>query len=162
MHDNYYDITNFSSIITGIALNQRRLTFCNAGISYLTVSADGNYYRCPRFIGHKNFLLAGIEEEHDVKEKMESFKKKLKKDPGERNLECKSCEYIYICGGMCYHHAIMSGRSEFENVPRECYQRKLMYKYIIELICKLPTEKRRKLLLFYINLWNIVKGEMTS
>ncbi|MBQ2937835.1 MAG: SPASM domain-containing protein [Clostridia bacterium] len=159
MYGNYYDITNFSSVITTIALHQRKLTFCNAGISYLTVSADGKYYRCPRFVGKYDFLLEIVEETDKVKEKIEIFKKTLKNNPGERNIECKNCIYTFICGGMCYHHAIMAGKNEFENVPQECYQRQILFEGIIELICKLPTEKRRELLLFYTKLWNTMKGD---
>lgn len=162
MNGIYYDITNFSSVITTIALHQRKLTFCNAGISYLTVSADGRYYRCPRFVGKKEFSLDTVEKTEKVKEKTEIFKKNLKTSPGERNTKCKECVYSFVCGGMCYHHAVMSGKSEFENVSRECFQRKVMFDGIVELICKLPTENRRNLLLFYTNLWNTMKGGKTS
>ena len=160
--EKFYDITNFSSVITTLALHQRKLTFCNAGISYITVSADGKYYRCPRFVGNKEFVLDTIDETNKVKENIKKFKISLKNEPGERNTECRSCVYSFICGGMCYHHAVMKGKNEFENVPRECYQRKVLFDEIIEMICKLPTEKRRKLLLFYTNLWNTMKGGKTS
>lgn len=162
MNGIYYDITNFSSVITTISLHQRKLTFCNAGISYLTVSADGRYYRCPRFVGNKKFSLDTVEKTEKVKEKTEIFKNNIKTSPGERNIKCKECVYSFICGGMCYHHAVMSGKSEFENVSRECFQRKVMFDGIVELICKLPTENRRNLLLFYTNLWNTMKGGKTS
>ena len=77
----FYDITNFSSVITAIALHQRRLTFCNAGISYLTVSADGSYYRCPRFIGNKDFCLSNVNNSNDALEEMKKFKESLKESP---------------------------------------------------------------------------------
>ena len=158
----YYEITNFSSVITTIALHQRKLTFCNAGISYLTVSAEGKYYRCPRFVGKAEYSLNSVEESEKVKEKMAKFKSSLKDTPGARNAECNNCVYAFICGGMCYHHAVMAGKNQFENVPRECYQRRIMFEGIIRLICKLPTEKRRELLLFYTNLWKTMKGGTTS
>lgn len=63
---------------------------------------------------------------------------------------------------MCYHNAVVAGKNQFENVPRECYQRRIMFESIIRLICKLPTEKRRELLLFYTNLWKTMKGGTTS
>ena len=155
---NFYEITNFSSIITSIVLHQRKLAFCNAGISYLTVSADGKFYRCPRFVGKEEFSLGTVERIENVKKQMHIFKESLKSAPGERNRECKECVYSFICGGMCYHHAIMAGKNEFENVPMECFQRKILFDAIIKMICKLSTEDRRKLLLFYTRLWNNVKG----
>ena len=158
MQGKYYEITNFSNIIVSLALHQRKLTFCNAGISYLTVSADGKYYMCPRFVGNDDFSFFDVEESDKAKEKMEVFKKNLLNNPGERNLNCKNCLYVFICGGMCYHHAIASGKTIFENVPRECYQRMVMFEGIIQMVCRLPVENRRELLLFYITLWNSVKG----
>ncbi|MDO5557826.1 MAG: radical SAM protein [Clostridia bacterium] len=155
---NLYEITNFSSIITTIALHQRKLTFCNAGISYITVSADGKYYKCPRFVGKRQYLLSNIEEQDKIKQKIKQFSESLGSSPGERNKECNKCAYMYICGGMCYHHAAMLGKKEFENVERECYQRKVLFSELIQMLCKLPIENRRKLLLFYIKLWNKVKG----
>lgn len=156
INNKFYDITNISSIIISLVLNQRKLAFCNAGISYLTVSADGKYYRCPRFIGYEKFSFNG--ENDTVKQNLESFKKSLKDSPTTRNNQCAECIYAYLCGGMCYHHAYSSGLTEFENVPRECIQRKILFEGTIKLLCELSPKKRRNLLLFFTKLWNTNKG----
>lgn len=153
----YYDITNFSSIIIMLALHQKKFTFCNAGISYLTVSADGKIYRCPRFIGNNAYSIGTLNEREKIIEKMKKLKKNLKSSPIERNEECYKCVYAYICGGMCYHHAVTKGKHEFDNVDKECYQRKLVFDNLIELICKLSKNNRRNLLLYYIKLWKSIK-----
>ena len=155
----FYDITNFSRVIINIALGQRNLSHCNAGISYLAVSADGKYYRCPRFVGNDNFLLGCINDETEVYKSLKSFKEKLSL-PTLRNSQCDLCTYVYLCGGMCYHHSFSQNNDEFSTTPRECIERITIFEGIIKMICKLSTKERRMLLLFYTNLWNLIrKGE---
>lgn len=150
-----YDITNISSIVTSLVLNQRKLAFCNAGVSYLTVSADGKYYRCPRFVGKKEFSFNT--DNKNINENLDAFRKTLKESPTKRNSRCAECIYVYLCGGMCYHYAISFGLTEFETVPRECIQRKILFEGTIKLLCELSPKERRLLLLFYTKLWNAKK-----
>ncbi len=109
-------------------------------------------------LAKKEYKITTVDETTKINEEMKKFVKTLKSSPGERNVECQKCVYSYICGGMCYHHAVMSGKTQFENVSRECYQRKMMFDEIVKLICKLSPENRRKLLLYYTKLWNTLKG----
>lgn len=155
-NNKFYEITNFSRVIINIALNQRNLSHCNAGISYLAVSADGTYYRCPRFVGHSKFSLGDVKESKILQNKLKDFKKKVKDDPTKRNIKCKKCKFVYLCGGMCYHHAYMSKLNEFESVPRECIEKITIFEGIIKFICKLSIKERRELLLFYTNLWKAI------
>lgn len=154
-----YDITNFSRVIINLALNQRNLSHCNAGISYLAVSADGKYYRCPRFVGNEEFSLGNVKDEKSFNKKMEDFKERLS-IPDKRNFHCNQCVYVYLCGGMCYHHSYMVSNYEFNTTPRECNERITIFEGIIKGLCQLSTKERRTLLLFYTNLWNLIrKGE---
>ena len=154
-----YDITNFSRVIINLALNERNLTHCNAGISYLAVSADGKYYRCPRFVGLEEFSLGNVENNKNLVKKMDDFKYKLT-IPEKRNVNCSKCIYVYLCGGMCYHHSYMASNYEFSTTPRECRERITIFDGVIKGICKLSTKERRTLLLFYTHLWNLIrKGE---
>lgn len=148
-----YDITNISSVIIAVVFGQRKLAFCNAGISYLTLSADGKYYRCPRFVGNTSFGLGDVDDESGVTTSHMNFMLSLRNNPAQRNNVCNTCEYVFLCGGMCYHHAVTSGLSEFDNVSRECQQRRKIFDNTIKLICRLTTDERRKLLLYYNNLW---------
>lgn len=155
-NNKFYEITNFSRVIINIALNQRNLSHCNAGISYLAVSADGKYYRCPRFVGHSKFSLGNVKEDIILQNKLKEFKKNVKDNPTKRNIKCRKCKFVYLCGGMCYHHAYMSKLNEFESVQRECIEKITIFEGIIEFICKLSVKERRKLLLFYTNLWKAI------
>lgn len=157
----YYDITNITSILTSIVLHRRCKSHCNAGISYITLSADAKYYRCPRFVGTKLFCMGTAEDSDTLLSNMEIFKTNLGESAMKRNFNCENCPYVYLCGGVCYHHAYVSGFQEYQNVPKECAQKKLIFDKTIELICRLSTYERSQLLLFLIDIWNNYGKENT-
>lgn len=151
---NYYDITNITTALVSIVLHQRCKSHCNAGISYITLSADGKYYRCPRFIGNKLFCMGTVEEPNILLNNMEKFQASLGESAIERNSNCKECPYVFLCGGVCYHHAYALGFQEHKNIPKECSQNQLIFDSTINLICSLSTFERGQLLLFLIDIWN--------
>lgn len=150
----YYDITNITSVLASIVLHQRCKAHCNAGISYITLSADAKYYRCPRFVGNEPFCMGTVEESHTLLNNMQKFKASLGESAIKRNLNCENCPYVYLCGGVCYHHAYVAGFHEHQDIPMECVQNKLIFDKTIELICRLSTFERSQLLLFLIDIWN--------
>lgn len=151
---NFYDITNITSVLASIVLHQRCKAHCNAGISYITLSADAKYYRCPRFVGTKSFCMGTVEDSKLLVSNMEKFKTSLGESAIKRNSNCENCPYVYLCGGVCYHHAYVAGLHEHQDVPTECVQNKLIFDKTIELICRLSTSERGQLLLFLIDIWN--------
>lgn len=154
----FYDITNISSIIALIALKKRKISNCNAGLSYLTFSADGKIYRCPRFIGNKKFCIGSIEEK--VEKNIENEKNNIKEILNSRKKICNKCVYHNLCGGTCYHHASTKGKSMLDIVTDECYLKKLVFSEAINLICTLSDKERRKFILFLSDLWKECgKGE---
>lgn len=151
---NYYDITNITSVLASIVLHQRCKAHCNAGISYITLSADAKYYRCPRFVGTKSFCMGTVEKPNILLSNMEKFKASLGESAIRRNSNCENCAYVYLCGGVCYHHAYVTGFHEHQDIPSYCIQNKLIFDKTIELICCLSTSERSQLLLFLIDIWN--------
>lgn len=150
----YYDITNITSVLASIVLHQRCKAHCNAGISYITLSADAKYYRCPRFVGTKSFCMGTAEDSNTLLNNMDKFKASLGESAIKRNSNCENCPYVYLCGGVCYHHAYVAGLHEHQDIPTECVQNKLIFDKTIELICRLSTSERGQLLLFLIDIWN--------
>lgn len=148
-----YDITNLTKVICSIVLHTRYRTHCNAGISYLTVSPEGNYYRCPRFVGNKDFYMGKINKIEEVTRNMENFKNILGRNASNRNSGCAKCHFVNLCGGMCYHHANFLQKDQFAIAPKECLQRKTIYKWVLRLICNLSVTERRNLLHFLMGLW---------
>lgn len=155
-NQDFYDISNITEPITSIVLQKRKRTHCNAGISYLSVSAEGEIYRCPRFTGNKLFSYGNIQEtkRDQISIATDQFKKSVFKNNGEKNTSCATCPFKYLCGGMCYHHAFTTNESEFSIVSRECSYRKLIFRLVLNLICSLTTSERRNFLLFLNQFWN--------
>ncbi len=148
---NMYDITNISRIVSAIVFGQKYVSHCNAGISYVTLSADGKYYRCPRFIGkeefsfnNKNVIIS--------KKNRENIRKENK--VAKRKDGCNECSYVNLCGGVCKYHIFMSELNKIDGISKECLQRKVLFEKTLELICKLNEEERRQYLLFLSSLWD--------
>lgn len=150
----YYDITNITSVLASIVLHQRCKAHCNAGISYITLSADAKYYRCPRFVGTESFCMGTVQDLNTLLNNMDKFKASLGESAIKRNSNCENCPYVYLCGGVCYHHAYVAGFHEHQDIPMECAQNQLIFDKTIELICRLSTSERSQLLLFLIDIWN--------
>ncbi len=148
-----YDITNLTKVICSIVLHSKYKTHCNAGISYLTVSPEGNYYRCPRFIGNKDFYMGNVIKTEEVIHNMENFKNMLGVNASSRNSSCAKCCFVNLCGGMCYHHAYFLHKNQFGIADKECLQRKTIYRWVLRLVCNLSLIDRRNLLYFLIGLW---------
>lgn len=151
----YIDVTNISEPITAIVLKKRKRAHCNAGVSYLSVSAEGEIYRCPRFTGNRRFALGSVAQQPQstVGKRMLEFQATLKRDAGDRTLDCANCPFIYLCGGVCFHHAFSVSGAEFATVPRECVYRRQLFQNVLELLCKLDVSERRAYLLHLSRLW---------
>jgi len=146
----YYNITNITSVVVSLAFNLRTIAHCNAGVSYLSVSADGKFYRCPRFTGHQDFCLGSLEtlDYKQIETSIANFREELKDNTGNRTLHCNNCNFIYLCGGICYHHAFTVSKSQFGQVPRECFYRKKLYDLVFKFVCKLTESDRNDFLLY--------------
>lgn len=151
----YFDITNITSPIASIVLKKKKLSHCNAGLSYMSISADGKIYRCPRFTGHKQFSLGTVKKidltQIDVA--IDRLTLSLGKNVGARVFDCSNCAFVYLCGGMCYHHSYLTNGSEFEINQKECYYRQQLFGKILDLICRMSVAERRSFLLYLNQSW---------
>lgn len=150
----YFDITNITEPIVSLVLKRKKRSHCNAGVSYLSVSAEGNIYRCPRFTGNPNFILGDLTRSGEqIENAMSRFRASLKDNAGERSIDCASCPFVHLCGGVCYHQAFSLLGSEFSAVPRECVYRQKLFGLVLSLLSGLSVFERRDYLLFLNRLW---------
>lgn len=150
------DITNVTEPIVSVALKRRKRAHCNAGISYLSVSADGSYYRCPRFTGHNTHRVGDIRSGPEViDESAKQFIERLGANAGSRSESCAACPFSALCGGICYHHALSRNGSadEFSPVKEECFFRKALFHEALKITCSLSVSERRDLLSGLKKLW---------
>jgi len=151
----YFDISNITDVMVAIALKRKKKAHCSAGLSYLSVSADGKLYRCPRLTDLREFSSGELGNANtlDLQESIKQFNSSLKGNVGDRIRECSKCVFVFLCGGICYHHAFIKGGNQFTSIPRECLYRKFIFERIIKLICNLSKEQRRSFMLFLDHFW---------
>ena len=154
----YYDVTNLTRIVSYVIFHNKCRAHCNAGISYITMSADGKYYPCPRFVGISGCCIG--KDQKSVVDYTNQLNDKIKNSAIDRSADCKNCCFSYICGGVCMHHAYVMNGHIFNTVNRECVERKTIFKEALNLLCSLSVIERRKFLLFLNMIWekNNIKG----
>lgn len=76
----------------------KRITACGAGIEYLAVSPQGEFYPCHQFVGESDFVIGNIDTGITNQKIMERFKGSniFSKDA------CRSCWAKYFCSGGCH------------------------------------------------------------
>lgn len=139
-----YEITNFSQILFQLLFKERKISHCNAGLSYLGVAADGLMYKCPRFTDISGHQFADINDLNKVEKKLNIFRQKLRENAGERNINCSQCPYIFLCGGLCHYDLFQKNKSVLDLIPEQCQLRKKIYYETIKLYANLPESTKRK------------------
>ncbi|WP_130808275.1 radical SAM/SPASM domain-containing protein [Senegalia massiliensis] len=155
----YYNLTNITSVLLAIALNLKTKSHCSAGKSYLSVSSEGNIYKCPRFTGVEKHSFGKIDTNQltQIESEIRMFDDSLQTSVADRDGNCNYCTFIYLCGGMCYHHSFTkSSGSQFTRIESECNYRKQLYKRTLELIVKLTPLERRDFIRFLMTNRDIV------
>lgn len=121
---------------------------CNTGVKQLTLSADGEFYPCPKFaaINKKN----GSVDEGSID--LTIGDEVIKKDNRE---QCVTCWLRYACKSYCYalKYRNIDGR---EVIPIRCIHNDLMFENIIRNIISL--KKRGKLVEVYKKVCTILKN----
>jgi len=143
----FYEITNFSQIFFQLLFKEKKISHCNAGLSYLGVAADGSMYKCPRFTDMEGHQFANIKDGKEVRNKIASFRQELRKDARFRNSHCRRCPFVFLCGGLCHYDLLQKGKNIYQVIPEQCELRKRIYEDVIKLYSRLPKDIKRKLFL---------------
>lgn len=144
---NFYEITNFSDALLQIVFKERKISHCNAGLSYLGISADGSMYKCPRFTGFRDHRFGSVLDENEMIKKQKAFKIGLKENAGSRNKVCFNCPFVLLCGGLCHYDLFRKGKTDSDLVEEQCQLRKCIYKEVIKLYVRIPSQTKKEFLL---------------
>lgn len=91
----------------------KRMTGCGAGTEYLVITPEGDIYPCHQFVGHSEFYMGNLQENHID----ENIGKIFAANHLENKTECTRCWARYFCGGGC--HANNYFRNQDISMPDE-------------------------------------------
>lgn len=128
-HD-YYIIDYIGRYILKIALRRKSKCHCSSGISYFAVSADKKVYLCHRFVGHEGACFAEVNENlvTNIQTVTQENIRKFERDVADRNNQCKNCQLLNLCGGICYYDAYCKSGELFGYALKSCELKKLFMK----------------------------------
>lgn len=148
---NFYEITNFTEILLQIIFKEKKISHCNAGLSYLGVAADGSMYKCPRFTGIPGHKFADVNGWDKAANKQNNFKSELRENAGARNVNCARCPFMFLCGGLCHYDLFQKGKDDSDIIKEQCLLRKKIYSEVIKLYVRIPENIKKDFLLSLVD-----------
>ncbi len=130
-HPNYlnYIINNydtFGKLIKRLLVGEKVLYRCQAGKTKFSFTADGDIYPCDSFVGREEFKIGNIFNGQQNDKIIDHFYDMSV----DKIIECKTCEFRYICGGDCYYNKFYN-----EQNYMYCELQKYLCILAIDLIC---------------------------
>lgn len=101
--DRYVNYTNLVKFIRHTTIvKDRQAHYCGAARTYIALAQDGSFYPCHRFVGLEEYRMGDLESGFD--DRLQNSLLNLTVD--DRPL-CSKCWIRYLCGGGCWHNAVM-------------------------------------------------------
>jgi uncharacterized protein len=108
-------VTWFDNLMGRLLSGERKTQYCQGGMEYLGVAADGAVSLCYRFYENDEFRMGSVHEGIDrgVTERLLSL-------PLEQRPACGTCWARWFCGGGCHHENLISSGGLGEPNPVTC------------------------------------------
>ena len=101
-----YPFLNIVNAMREIHLGSQRAYPCGAGISYVGVGADGDYFACHRFVNDGQGWLGNVYSGLDLGWQTQWAESRHV----HQQQPCTGCWARYLCGGGCHHEVLRRGR----------------------------------------------------
>ncbi|MBI2372843.1 MAG: SPASM domain-containing protein [Deltaproteobacteria bacterium] len=128
----------FTAILDRLSMRGAAVTSshpCNAGLGALGVDANGDLYPCHHFYGETRHRLGNVRDGiPSLADRKHVYSPVTLREP------CASCWNQRLCGGECYHRAMVMDRGYFGTVTESCAQKKAFSVAALDLF----TEVREK------------------
>jgi uncharacterized protein len=98
---------NLWSAVKQIHRGSARPLPCGAAASYVSLSADGDYFTCHRTIDDARFALGTVRTGPDRAARRDFMQRRHV----DRQEPCSSCWARYLCGGGCHAEVVATGRT---------------------------------------------------
>jgi uncharacterized protein len=113
----------------------RRKPFpCRTGVNSVALYGDGNFYPCHHFYGARTFAMGNLDEGLN-KRAFSSFRRHIIDRES-----CAGCWAHFLCGGECYHRAMIEGSDLYSGFKRGCERRRAIFTEAVYLYHRLREE----------------------
>jgi uncharacterized protein len=109
---------------------------CGATIGLAGSDPKGNLYVCHRFVGDERYRIGTIDDglDHEVRNAFIRGNSVRVKD------YCRPCWLRHLCGGGCYHEAMVSGSTDFSKLEHVCDHLRTFYEHCLRSYVRIATE----------------------
>lgn len=107
---------------------------CRTGFDSVALFSDGFFYPCHHYMGDATFVMGDLEK-GIVKDRFGA----LRRPVIERD-HCRQCWGRFLCGGECYHRALVEGSDMYGVYERGCFRKKTLFREAIYLYHRLREE----------------------
>jgi len=107
---------------------------CRTGFDSVALFADGAFYPCHHYMGDTAFSLGDLEAGLSH-ERLSSLRR-----PVYEREHCRECWGRFLCGGECYHRAMVAGQDMYGHHEQSCHRKKTLFREVIYLYHRLKEE----------------------
>jgi uncharacterized protein len=118
---------SFGKFLIRLILREPTTRRCGAGCGKISVCANGDVYPCDSFVGRPTFRMGNIKtgvSEGLLDEGVDIYSSK----------SCSVCWIRYLCGGDCYHYALISTGTLGESLSYLCELSRHVVEVCIDLV----------------------------
>lgn len=116
----YVHLLPLATVLHGLHRRNRRDYPCRTGLDSVALFADGSYCPCHHFMGDARYRAGTVATGPDL-----AALRALPRPVG-GIAECRSCWARHLCGGTCYHRALVEADDPCTPYERACIQKKLL------------------------------------
>jgi uncharacterized protein len=123
----YFGFSNVASLVKRFHEGSVRDYPCGATIGLAGSDPKGNLYVCHRFVGDERYRIGTIDGglDHEVRNAFIRGNSVRVKD------YCRPCWLRHLCGGGCYHEAMVSGSADFSKLEHVCNHLRNFYEHCL-------------------------------
>lgn len=132
----HYGFSNVANLVKRFHEGSVRDYPCGATIGLVGSDAAGNLYKCHRFVGDERHTVGTVETgiDHDVRNAF------VRHQSVRMKAYCDPCWLRHLCGGGCYHEALVSGADDFSRLSHVCDNLRSFYASCLRAYIRVATE----------------------
>jgi uncharacterized protein len=132
----HFGFSNVASLVKRFHEGSVRDYPCGATLGLVGSDSAGKLYVCHRFVGDDRYAVGTVEGGVD-----HAFRNRFIRGNSVRMKEyCAPCWLRHLCGGGCYHEAMVSGSHDFSKLTHICDNLRMFYEACLRAYIRIATE----------------------